>query len=242
MGRINSTQIANRLSGSSASAEYSSDPDPSENALGGNTLFACLVVGLFVGGAAIGFAASGRSAGIRQAVWESVVGPPPFVSRVAAACNAGWLDEGDNREQIHCHMTRQVERLCDARERGALVATLYDYETAEARTRLHAAFNVMSHGNDVMAMGIAQARSEDPNLSAEQRSEQLKKTIDISKQLMAPMQQRQPNRIKYKVLVGDVKSLVESGYLAATDFNTRKPEIVSDALASVGQVGHASCK
>ena len=70
---------------------------------------------------------------MRAAIVESVMGPPPapaYVSRVAAVCDVGWKDDRLNRDQIHCYMTRDVARLCNPRERLALVDKLRAYQTA----------------------------------------------------------------------------------------------------------------
>ena len=58
---------------------------------------------------------SSRSSDLNQAVWASIVGPPPYRSRVADTCDKGCKENRINRDQIHCHMMMDVDRLCDTR-------------------------------------------------------------------------------------------------------------------------------
>ena len=105
------------------------DPDdrpPGDASPGGNTLFASILIVIVIIGAGA-LAASDRAADFRRAVWEDVMGPPPepaYQSRVASVCDKGWRDDRDNRDQVDCYMTTDVERLCDPRERRALVDKL----------------------------------------------------------------------------------------------------------------------
>ena len=246
--RIEAGLIEKRLGrsgGSSGSPEGPQSGDPSSS---GNTLFACAFVVILIAGTGA-LAASDRAADFRRAFWEDVMGPPSdnYQSRVAKTCDKGWKDDRYNRDQIDCYMTRDVARLCDPRERQALVDKLLAYQAAMDRSvaRVNGvALKMIANPGGVMAMGIADARSRDPNLSENERAAQFDKTMAISQDMMSPMDQivqDNVNTATKEVLVADVKDLVEHGYLAAADFTATQPKIVKEGLASAGPVGRSSC-
>lgn len=247
--RIEPDQLAKRFGRSGGSSGDPDDPRSGDASSRVNTLFTgtVIVILIAVAGAA---AASSRAAPIRQALWARIMGPPPEIyrSRVAETCDKGWKDDRFNRDQIHCYMTLDVPRLCDPRERRALADKLLAYQAAMDRSdaRVNAvAFGMIGNRGAIMEMGMAEARSRDPNLSEKDRTAQLDKTLQMSRDMMSPMDQiilDNVNTATKKDLVADVKSLVEGGYLAAVDFPSTQPKIVKEGLASAGPVGRSSCR
>jgi hypothetical protein len=247
--RIGSGQIEKRFGRSGGSSGEPDDPRSGGAASRGNTLFASMFIVILIAGAGV-LAASNGAADFRRAVWDDIMGPPPdnYQSRVAQTCDKGWKDDRFNRDQIHCYMTRDVARLCDPRERRALADKLLAYQAAMDRSvaRVDAvAFHMIGNPGGVMAMGLAEARSRDPNLSEKERAAQFDKTIGMSQEIMSPMAQIVQDNINTatkEVLVADVKSLVEQSYLASADFPSTQPKIVKEGLASAAPVGHSSCR
>jgi hypothetical protein len=247
--RIASGQIEKRLGRSGGSPGGPDDPRSGDSSSGGNTLFASVFVVILIAGAGT-LAASNGAADFRRAVWEEIMGPPAdnYQSRVAEACDKGWKDDRFNRDQIHCYMTRDVARLCDPRERRALADKLLAYQAAMDRSvaRVNAvAFNMIGNPGGVAAMGMAEAKSRDPNLSEKERAAQFEKTMAMSHEIMSPMGEIVRDNINTatkEVLVADVKSLVENSYLASADFPSTQPKIVKEGLASAGPVGRSSCR
>ncbi len=54
-------------------------------------------------------------------------------SVVTEACSVGWQSRSVNIDELHCVMTRQVERLCDGNEKLALIAAILRFERDLAR-------------------------------------------------------------------------------------------------------------
>jgi hypothetical protein len=212
-------------------------------------LFACAFVGMLIAGAGV-FVAFDR-ADFRHAVWEQIMGPPPapaYQSKVASVCDEGWRDDRENRDQVHCYMTTDVERLCDPRERQALVDKLLAYQDASDVAIGRVAVSVLqSFGKPgVMDMGMADARSRDPNLSEEERAAQSAKVADMAHGYLAPtekpLEEGFTNKHGIVTILNDVKSLAEQGYLAASDFPTSMPKIVKEGLAAAHSVAASSCR
>jgi hypothetical protein len=247
--RIESELIAKRLGRSGGRSADPADPPSGDASSSGNTLFASIFIVILIAGAGA-LAASNGAADFRQAVWEGIMEAPPdnYQSRVAATCDKGWKDDRFNRDQIHCYMTREVARLCNPRERRALADKLLAYQAATDRSaaRVDAvAFNMIGNPGGVMAMGLAEARSRDPNLSEKERAEQFDKSLKMSGDILSPMGQiiqDNVNTATKEDLVADVKGLVESGYLASADFPSTQPKIVKEGLAAARPVGVSFCR
>jgi hypothetical protein len=218
----------------------------------GNTLFASalvvILIALVAGTGAI--VASDRAAGFRHTVWNDLVGPPPepaYQSRVASVCDKGWQDDRENRDQVDCYMTTDVERLCDPRERRALADKLVAYQFASDIAIGRVAVSVLqSFGRPgVMGMGMAEAKSHDPNLSEEQRAAQMAKVTGMAHDYLAPtdkpLQEGFTNKHGIVTILNDVKSLAEQGNLAASDFPTSMPKIVKEGLAAAHSIAASSC-
>jgi hypothetical protein len=247
--RIESGELAKRFGRPAGSSVEADDPPSGDASSWGDMLFFGTVIVILLAGAGT-LAASKRAAPFRQAVWEQIVGPPAdnYKSRVAESCDKGWKDDRFNRDQIHCYMTLDIKRLCDPRERRALADKLLAYQAAMDRSEARAnavAFKMIGNRGAVMEMGMAEARSRDPNLSAKERAAQFDRTLEISHDLLSPMDQivlDNVNTATKAVLVEDVKDLVERGYLAATDFSSTQPKVVKEGLASAGRVSRSSCR
>ena len=251
--RIGSGEIQKRFGRAPSSGSSPRRPDgpPSGGvSSSGNTLFAfAFVVTLIAGtGALVG---SDRAADFRHAVWDGLMGPPPqpaYQSQVASVCDEGWKDDRENRDQVHCYMTTDVERLCDPRERRALADKLRAYQVASDRAigRVAAAVLHSSGKPNVMEMGMAEARSRDPNLSEEERAAQMTKVTGMAHDYLAPTQKPLEEGFTNKhgivTILNDVKSLAEQGYLAASDFPTTTPKIVKEGLAAAHSIAASSCK
>jgi hypothetical protein len=195
--------------------------------------------------------ASDRAADFRHAVWDDIMGPPPepaYQSRVASVCDKGWQDDRDNRDQVDCYMTTDVERLCDPRERRALADKLVAYQIADDRLIGRAAVSFLQGNSksNAMEIGMAGAKSRDPNLSEEERAAQLKKVTGMAQDFNAPtekvLEEGSVNKHGIVTILNDVKNLAEQGYLAASDFPTTTPKIVKEGLAAARSVAASSCK
>jgi hypothetical protein len=216
----------------------------------GNTLFASAFVVILIAGTGI-LVASDRAADFRHAVWDDIMGPPPkpaYQSRVASVCDKGWQDDRDNRDQVHCYMTTDVERLCDPRERRALADKLVAYQIADDRLIGRAAVSFLQgySKSNAMEVGMAGAKSRDPNLSQEERAAQLKKVTGMAQDFNAPtekvLEEGSANKHGIVAILNDVKSLAEQGYLAASDFPRTTPKIVKEGLAAAHSIAASSCK
>jgi hypothetical protein len=195
--------------------------------------------------------ASDRAADFRHAVWDDIMGPPPepaYQSRVASVCDKGWQDDRDNRDQVDCYMTTDVERLCDPRERRALADKLVAYQIADDRLIGRAAVSFLQGNSksNAMEIGMAGAKSRDPNLSEEERAAQLKKVTGMAQDFNAPtekvLEEGSVNKHGIVTILNDVKGLAEQGYLAASDFPTTTPKIVKEGLAAAHSMAASSCK
>ena len=251
--RIGSGQIEKRLGrapSSGSSPRGPDDPSSRDVSSSGNTLFASAFVVILIAGTGA-LVASDRAADFRQAVWDDIMGPPPepaYQSRVASVCDKGWQDDRDNRDQVHCYMTTDVERLCDPRERRALADKLVAYQIAYDRLIGRAAVSFLQGNSrsNAMEIGMAGAKSRDPNLSEEERTAQLKKVTDMAQDFNAPtekvLEEGSANKHGIVTILNDVKSLAEQGYLAASDFPTTTPKIVKEGLAAAHSIAASSCK
>ena len=250
--RIESGQIERRFgrAPSSGSPRGPEDPRSRDSSSSGNTLFASAFVVILLAGTGA-LVASDRAADFRHAIWDDIMGPPPepaYQSRVASVCDKGWQEDRENRDQVHCYMTTDVERLCDPRERRALVDTLLAYQVASDFAIGRVAVSVLqSFGKPgVMEMGIAEAKSRDPNLSEEERAAQSTKVTGMAHDYLAPtekpLEEGFANKHGIVTILNDVKSLAEQGYLAASDFPTTTPKIVKEGLAAPHSIAASSCK
>ena len=189
--RTGSGQIEKRFGrapSSGSSPRGPDDPRSRDGSSSGNTLFASAFVVILIAGTGA-LVASDRAADFRRAVWDDIMGPPAepaYQSRVASVCDNGWKDDRENRDQVHCYMTTDVERLCDPRERLALADKMRAYQVASDRAIGRVAVAVLqSFGKPgVMEMGKAEANSRDPNLSEEQRAAQLTKLTGMAHDLL----------------------------------------------------------
>jgi hypothetical protein len=225
-------------------------PSSGDGSSSGTTLFAfAFIVILVVGTGA--FVSSDRAAVFRRAVWDDIMGPPPepaYQSRVASVCDKGWKDDRENRDQVHCYMTTDVERLCDPRERLALADKLRAYQVASDRAIARVAVAVLQSSGKpgVMEMGMAEAKSRDPKLSEEERAAQMTKVTGMAHDYLAPtekpLEEGFTNKHGIVTILNDVKSLAELGYLAASDFPTTTPKIVKEGLAAAHSIAASSCK
>ena len=251
--RLGSGQIQKRFGrapSSGSSPRSPDDPPPKDSSSSGIALYASAFAMILIAGTGA-LVASDRAAGFRHAVWENIVGPPPepaYQSRVASVCDEGWQDDRENRDQVHCYMTTDIERLCDPRERRALADKLLAYQLASDLAIGRVAVSVLQSfaKPGVMEMGMAEAKSRDPNLSEEERAAQLAKVNGMAQGYLAPTEKplEEGFRNKYGIVtvLNDVKSLAEQGYLAASDFPTSMPKIVREGLAAAHSVASSSCK
>jgi hypothetical protein len=251
--RIGSGQIQKRFGrapSSGSSPRGPDDPRSRDVSSSGNTLFASAFVVILIAGTGA-LVASDRAADFRHAVWDDIMGPPPepaYQSRVASVCDKGWQDDRDNRDQVDCYMTTDVERLCDPRERRALADKLVAYQIADDRLIGRAAVSFLQgHSkSNAMEIGMAGAKSRDPNLSEEERAAQLKKVTGMAQDFNAPtekvLEEGSANKHGIVTILNDVKSLAEQGYLAASDFPTTTPKIVKEGLAAAHSIAASSCK
>ncbi len=188
--RIGPGQIEKRFGrapSSGSSPRGPDDPRSRDGSSSGNTLFASAFVVVLIAGTGA-LVASDRAADFRRAVWDDIMGPPAepaYQSRVASVCDNGWKDDRENRDQVHCYMTTDVERLCDPRERLALADKMRAYQVASDRAIGRVAVAVLQSSGKpgVMEMGKAEANSRDPNLSEEQRAAQLTKLTGMAHDL-----------------------------------------------------------
>jgi len=242
LGRIQAS------SGGSAEVRQTlGNSEPQQESSGGNVLFVSLL-GLVIAIGAGAFLASGAGAGVRQALLADFTDKPEevYLSRVAKTCDRGWKDDRINRDQIHCYMTEQVSRLCDPRERRALIDKLLAYQAAEDRVdgRLLGASVGVAINPNVMAMGMAEAKSHDPNLTPDQRAAQMNDVMGMASDVMSPANKiiaDNVNEISSATAVDDVKTLAERGYLKAEDFPDAMPKIVKKGLAAVTHVSPSLC-
>jgi len=251
--RIESGQIEKRFGrppSSGRSPRGPDDPRSRDASSSGNTLFASAFIVILIAGSGA-LVASDRAADFRHAVWDDIMGPPPepaYQSRVASVCDKGWQDDRENRDQVHCYMTTDVERLCDPRERRALADKLRAYQVASDRAIGRVAVSVLQSFSQpgVKEMGMAEAKSRDPNLSEEERAAQLKKVTGMAHDYLAPtekpLEEGFANKHGIVTILNDVKSLAEQGYLAASDFPTTTPKIVKEGLAAAHSMAASSCK
>jgi len=218
--------------------------------LPGGRIAAFAAIGLVVATAAAGFVAfeaGGGSAGPETVSAPAQPAEPAFRSRVASACNVGWKDDRLNRDQIHCWLTRDVLRLCDVRERAALVGRLVDYEAAKERRDGHlgAAALRMAFNPDVMAMGWAYARSTDTRLSEEQRQAEAEKTMSLSQSINAPANkvlEESNNETAQGITIQDFAELAEAGYLIPEDFPDPMPGLAAKGFAAAAPARAKPCK
>ena len=194
-------------------------------------------------------AATGVGADIGASVMASLSGPAAsdFRSRAASTCEPGWKIDRDNRDQIHCYLTHDVARLCDPRERQALIDKLAAYQTAADRGKARELAGPLSMiGNTkVLEMGMADARSRDPRLSVQEREELQGKTMQMANGFIQPTMDAikdNENATGKGQLAADVQLLGERGLLTTGDFFWTTPEIVKIGLARVGHVTPMECK
>ena len=254
--RIGSGDIERRLgrtSSSGGSSRGPDDPRSDDGSSNGNVLFGfAFAIILVVGSGAL--AASDAGAGFRQAFWEEVMGPPPepvYQSRVAPICEKGWQDVRDNADQIHCYMTTDVGRLCDPRERRAMADKLVAYQLADDRLIGSAATTFLtgyakSGPADAVKMGMAEAKSRDPNLSEQERAEQLNKVSGMAQRFNAPtmqvLEEGSKNSVGIVTILHDVRDLAEQGYLSASDFTAKMPKTVKDGIAEAHSISPSPCR
>lgn len=206
------------------------------NSQEGGPIWVYVLAAVLAGGA--GMAAAAFGGDVRSSLMAAMSGPPQveYRSRVATACDKGWADERYNRDQIHCWMTNDRERLCDPRERQALVDRIKDYQNAA--DRWEGAMNRLAFGvaanPTVVSVGVSEARSRDPNLSESDRAEHFANTMDMAQGVMAPanqlLERDSSNETKRSTVREDVRDLLTQGYISGDDFSWPVPEIIKTNL------------
>ena len=209
---------------------------PSEGGAGGVVLFSFVGVALAIGAAA--FLTFGGGV---DGVMANLSPAPPFASRVAAQCDAGWKIDRVNSEQIHCYMAHDLARLCDPRERQALADKWREFQTAadRAEARVGASAIAMAYNPGVMSLGMEEARGHDPRMTAEQQIEHEGKMFGMADKLMAPAMEAVADtvyNVKKADLVMDVRTLIQRGYLSSADFSWTTPKLVQQALDAADKV------
>ncbi len=214
----------------------------------GTVAFAAISVCVAI--AAGGYAArlaGGGSAGLETVFAPAAPAEPAFRSVVASACDVGWKDDRLNRDQMHCWLTRDVLRLCDARERAALADRMVDYEAAKERMngRLGVAALRMMVNPDVTAMSYAYARSTDTRLSEEQRQAEAEKMMNLSAKINAPTSkvlEESQNDTAPGTTIQDFAELVQAGYLIPEDFPDPMPGLAQKGFAAAAPAHAKPCK
>lgn len=207
---------------------------------GGNLGFAAIcLVAATAAGAFLAWETGGGPAGPRTVSAPAPPAEPAFHSRVADVCDVGWKNDRLNRDQIHCWLTRDVLRLCDPRERAALVGRLVDYEAAKERkeVRLQAAVLLLRGNPDVATELMAFERSRDMSLSEGQRQAEAEKAMSLSRKNNAAInkvQEESQNEVAPGVNIRDLADLVEAGYLIAEDFPDPMPGLAAKGFAAAG--------
>jgi len=181
-----------------------------------------------------------------EAMSEMFAPPEVVKPQLANSCDPGWQDDRVNSEQIHCYMTRNIERLCNPDEKQALVKKLRDFQRAadSADTRFTMSAAQVAVNPQSMALGMQAAKAEAPNLSSEERAAERSKGMEMGTKMMAPAFEA-GEKIRYNVskeaLVADVKDLVQRNYIKAEDFGSNAPKIVTDGLAAAGESLASTC-
>ena len=120
------------------------------------------------------------------------------------------------------------------------------YQAAEDRVDgrlLGASVGIIVNPN-VMAMGLAEAKSHDPNLTPDQRAAQFNNAMGMASDVMSPADKviaDNVNEISSATAVDDVKTLAERGYLKSEDFPDAMPKIVKKGLAAATHVSPSLC-
>lgn len=207
------------------------------------------------GGGGAGGGGGGESANSTDPVVQAAIAAATFDkkaksfhSRVADVCNEGWKDDRVNRDQIHCYMTRDVSRLCDPLERRALADKWRAFQAADDRMMgklTRASMSMMGNPGGAFAIGIADAKSRDPNLSPEEREAQMSKAWEAAGKFRAPADnvlEESMNNVSETKVVAAVTDLAQRGYLSAADFPGAMPKLVQEGFAKAHGVSPPTCR
>jgi hypothetical protein len=169
------------------------------------------------------------------------------VSRLDRTCGEGWQKDQSNVDELHCYMTTQVSRLCDAAERKHLVATIErftkDYAVYDARFNVAAMGTIVSVNANAVQLARADSRSRDPRLTEDQRNEALGQAVGIAGKALEGVEKvrsKKINSVKFYQLEDDLKTLITGGYVAAKDLDPSRANWIRRAIAGARTV-NPSC-
>lgn len=217
----------------------------------GTIMFASLVAVLFaaVMGGVMFFPGLGGDSLTSLFAWkkaEKVV----HVSSLAPQCDKGWQANERNVDQMHCYLTTDIQRLCKPEEKQALFDKIDAYEDAAAdiNAQFGAASMQVLAGSQVngLAIGLADAKSRDPNATADQRSEQQQKALDLGAKTLSPLdavilRDSRTHKLPSYQIELDIAELARKGYLQSADISWNAPDWVTTGMRDAGTPAPSPC-
>lgn len=255
---INLDQIQQRLGGQNkprasydefdnGQPQYNYDQSGSE----GTTLnagFIATIVAAFVavGGGTYFFAGDGFSMPDLGLKWTWDSGEQVAAmsgSKLDPVCGKGWAADMVNTDQMHCYLTREVYRLCDATEHDALLATIRQYDADYKvwhRKYMMATFKTIGKmQTQGLQLGMEAAKMENMKGSDKEQMEQMGKVMGIADNIMKPANDvlaERINRVPEYELENAAFALVKKGFISKKDFGRKMPDFIANAFKKAGKV------
>jgi hypothetical protein len=237
-----------------ASNPFDDEPDSGsgEGSGSGTVMFVSLVALLFaaVMGGVMFFPGFGGGGIASLFTWSKPV-KVLHASSVAAQCDKGWQANERNVDQMHCYLTTDIGRLCRPEEKLALFDRIEAYEDAAAdiEAQFGAASMQVIAGTQAngLAIGLADAKSRDPNASADERQAQEQKAFELGAKTLSRLdavieREARTHKVPTFQLGMDIAALAQKGYLQDADVSWSAPDWVSRGMRSAGTPPPSPCK
>ncbi len=158
-------------------------------------------------------------------------------------CGKGWRTNLPNNDQMHCFMTKQVYRLCDADEHKALIATIRqydkDYKVWHRKFTIATFKTIGKMQTQGLQLGMEAAKMEHMKGSEKQKLDQLGKVVGMADNIMKPTNDllgEINSKVKSFELAQAAEVLAKKGYISPDDFGRSKPDFIESAFKSAGNV------
>jgi hypothetical protein len=168
-----------------------------------------------------------------------------YVSSVDASCGKGWRKDLPNPDQMHCYMTRQLNRLCDPEERKHFLAVVKKYDKdygvwwrEHMKGTMKTIAKVQKNG---MQIGLEGAKTTAITRDKNATEEQMMKQFEKMGKIVGDTMEKTPgaeylmrSKVKMYELEGTFAKLYAKGYLSKDDFGWKTPDFIKNAIALHG--------
>lgn len=193
---------------------------------------------------------------------ERFTGDPGIASIVDPVCSGSWRSAGDNSDSLTCYLTTQPDRFCDANERKKLRALIVNFRSEliaynaaqDARIEKLRVKLLESAANGSVGMfdmlGDEKGEGKKTLKAAGKQMKRMKRSMrkkaSVARQTFeAEVARLATQRLRHErreeELAAQVATLIESGYLQATDIGWFSDEILRKGYSDAKFVPDRPC-